>query len=124
MIEHFDTICQALEVNNKGVNALAEQQPAKPAAWANPNDLQNFDMKVRTNGGPLHTVPLYTHPAAQQAAESVTDTNKQFNATIDFAIEQGSEAALFLRHWREGDTEEWPEFDDYLATHNITGSKT
>ena len=30
-----------------------EQQAAEPVAWANQNDLQNFDMKVRTNGGPL-----------------------------------------------------------------------
>ena len=41
--------------------ALAEPEQ-EPIAWANPNDLQNFDMKVRTNGGPLHTVPLYTAP--------------------------------------------------------------
>jgi hypothetical protein len=44
-------------------------QPAaqqEPVAWANSNDLQNFDMKVRTNGGPLHTVPLYTSPPAQR----------------------------------------------------------
>ena len=39
----------------------AQPEPA-PVAWANPNDLQEFDMKVRTNGGPLHTVPLYTTP--------------------------------------------------------------
>ena len=38
----------------------------EPVAWANPNDLKNFDMKVRTNGGPLHTVALClcTPPAA------------------------------------------------------------
>jgi len=29
-------------------------------AWAHRGDLQNFDMRVRTNGDPLHTVPLYT----------------------------------------------------------------
>jgi hypothetical protein len=40
----------------------------EPVAWANPNDLKNFDMKVRTNGGPLHTLPLClcTPPAAQR----------------------------------------------------------
>jgi hypothetical protein len=42
-----------------GVVPEPEQEPV---AWANPHDLQNFDMKVRTNGGPLHTVPLYTTP--------------------------------------------------------------
>jgi hypothetical protein len=48
--------------------ALVEQPAAQqePVAWANSNDLQNFDMKVRTNGGPLHTVPLYTSPPAQR----------------------------------------------------------
>ena len=39
--------------------ALAQPQQ-ELVAWANPNDLQNFDMKVRTNAGTLHTVPLYT----------------------------------------------------------------
>jgi len=39
-----------------------KQEQGEPVAWANPNDLKNFDMKVRTNGGPLHTVPLYTTP--------------------------------------------------------------
>lgn len=38
------------------------QPEQEPVAWANSNDLQNFDMRVRTNGGPLHTVPLYTTP--------------------------------------------------------------
>ena len=51
-------------------DAIAEinKQPAQqePVAWANPNDLQNFDMKVRTNGGPLHTMPLYTSPQPAQ----------------------------------------------------------
>ena len=45
--------------------ALAQPQQ-EPVAWANPNDLQNFDMKVRTNAGPLHTVPLYTYPLARK----------------------------------------------------------
>ena len=40
----------------------AKQEQGEPVAWANRNDLTNFDMKVRTNGGPLHTVPLYTTP--------------------------------------------------------------
>ena len=48
-------------------NAQLRAQPQQePVAWANPNDLQNFDLKVRTNGGPLHTVPLYTSPPAQE----------------------------------------------------------
>lgn len=40
--------------------AIEQAEKQEPVAWANPNDLTNFDMKVRTNGGPLHTVPLYT----------------------------------------------------------------
>ena len=46
--------------------------------------------------------------------------NEQFNAAINFAIDQGIEAAVFLKAWREGDTAEWLEFDDYLAAHGIT----
>ncbi|WP_137917161.1 hypothetical protein [Hydrogenophaga sp. 2FB] len=38
------------------------------------------------------------------------DPREEFNRAIDFAIEQGVEAATFLRSWREGDTSEWPEF--------------
>jgi len=49
--------------NDVTVTKMVPEQPEQePVAWANPNDLQNFDMKVRTNGGPLHTVPLYTTP--------------------------------------------------------------
>jgi hypothetical protein len=37
--------------------------------------------------------------------------NEIFNAAINFAIGQGSEASKFLRAWREGDTSEWPDFE-------------
>lgn len=37
--------------------------------------------------------------------------NEIFNAAINFAIGQGSEASEFLRAWREGDTSEWPDFE-------------
>jgi hypothetical protein len=49
-----------------------------PVAWANPSDLKNFDMKVRTNGGPLHTVALClcTPPAAQRQWAGLTDEDK------------------------------------------------
>ena len=58
--------------------ALKEVRPApvqEPVAWANPHDLKNFDMKVRTNGGPLHTVALClcTPPAAQPTAHDVKE---------------------------------------------------
>ena len=69
--------------------ALAEQQAAEPVAWANPNDLQNFDMKVRTNGGPLHTVPLYTHPAPAQPPltdERVIECAARLVAHADFQL--------------------------------------
>ena len=55
-LERFSELVRADE--RKRLMAVA----GEPVAWANPNDLQNFDMKVRTNGGPLHTVPLYTTP--------------------------------------------------------------
>ena len=52
-------------------------QPAQePLAWANPNDLKNFDMKVRTNGGPLHTTPLYTTPP-QRTWVGLTDEQQE-----------------------------------------------
>jgi hypothetical protein len=35
-------------------------------AWANQDDLQNFDMRVRTSRDIYHTVPLYTTPPAAQ----------------------------------------------------------
>ena len=34
----------------------------------------------------------------------VPDANTKFNQAINFAIEQGIGAAVFLRCWREGDT--------------------
>jgi hypothetical protein len=74
-------------------------QPApvqKPVAWANPNDLKNFDMKVRTNGGPLHTVPLClcTPPAAQR--QWVGLTHDEF---IDLCEEAGNfGSGSLIRH--------------------------
>jgi hypothetical protein len=58
----------------------AQPAPVQPVAWANPNELKNFDMKVRTNGGPLHTVPLcLCAPPAQPAVPDAihhTDTSE------------------------------------------------
>ena len=70
--------------------ALAEQ-PAQqePVAWANPGDLQNFDMKVRTNGGPLHTVPLYTSPPASKPWVGLTQQD------IDIAFDDTQEGGGF-----------------------------
>jgi hypothetical protein len=42
------------------------QPNQEPVAWANKDDLQNFDMRVRTGGGVYHTVPLYTTPPPRQ----------------------------------------------------------
>ncbi len=55
---------------NKTVTALhlaieqAEKQ--EPVAWANKDDLEKFDMRVRTNRDHYHTVPLYTVPPQRQ----------------------------------------------------------
>jgi hypothetical protein len=71
--------------------------PAQPVAWANPKDLKNFDMKVRTNGGPLHTVALClcTPPAAQPAPaqKPVARTDQQI-------VDQTEELAVWLLLWR------------------------
>ena len=68
-------------------------QPAQePVAWANPNDLKNFDMKVRTNGGPLHTTPLYTTPPKRpwvgltyEDIEIAFDNTRECNDPREFA---------------------------------------
>ena len=76
---------EMLRLLDKAINALRERlaqqelmidcprcghccpQPnQEPVAWANKDDLQNCDMRVRTGGGPYHTVPLYTTPPAAQ----------------------------------------------------------
>jgi hypothetical protein len=49
------------------------QPNQEPVAWANKDDLQNFDMRVRTGGGPYHTVPLYTTPPQQRQWVGLTD---------------------------------------------------
>lgn len=61
----------------------------------------------------VETVQRLLREALAQPAqqEPVAEVSAQFNSAIDFAILQGSEAAVFLRSWREGDTTEWPEFD-------------
>ena len=61
----------------------------------------------------LESAPATSLPAQRKP---LTDANAQFNAAIDFAIEEGTGAAEFLRCWREGNTSEWPEFE---AAHGI-----
>lgn len=92
--------------------ALAEQQAAEPVAWANPNDLQNFDMKVRTNGGPLHTVPLYTHPAPTQ--QPLTDELITAEAWVHHRHPQGTVGSKMFRAG--------VRYAEHK--HGITGSKT
>jgi hypothetical protein len=76
---------------------LAEALYAAPETGAMPDDIQAAaDELVR-----LHE--------ANQAMQ------RKFNQAIDFAITQGSLAGFFLRHWREGHTTEWPEFDAFIA---------
>jgi FAD/FMN-containing dehydrogenase len=41
----------------------------------------------------------------------IAKLRSEFNAVINFAIDQGIDAAEFLRAWREGNAEQWPEFD-------------
>ena len=93
----------------------------KPVAWVNPNDLQNFDMKVRTNGGPLHTVPLYTSPPARKPLtdeipspdelEALSDGNSGmiFNAGFPTKLDK---LACWLR-----------EYAAIEAAHGITGER-
>jgi hypothetical protein len=72
LAEELKAMDEAFELGYKAGLAAAHPSPVQsaereePVAWANPNDLKNFDMKVRTNGGPLHTLPLClcTPPAA------------------------------------------------------------
>ena len=39
----------------------------EPVAWANKDDLDRFDMRVRTSRDNYHSVPLYTHPVDDTA---------------------------------------------------------
>lgn len=71
--------------------ALAQPQQ-EPVAWANPNDLQNFDMKVRTNAGPLHTVPLYTSPPAHEPL-----TDEEIRAIVRKVDEEEGHVIHFAR---------------------------
>jgi hypothetical protein len=93
-----EILSDALAESRREVAALKVVQ--EPVAWANPNDLKNFDMKVRTNGGPLHTLPLClcTPPAAQRPdvdamialvrADEREETNRRANASWTLMCEK------------------------------------
>ena len=53
---------QEFVINCPRCGHCCPQSEQEPVAWANKDDLQNFDMRVRTGGGVYHTVPLYTTP--------------------------------------------------------------
>ena len=80
------------------------QPQQEPVAWANPNDLQNFDLKVRTNAGPLHTVPLYTSPPAQPQQEPVVWAISYDGKTPYTIWPDGDGALLDLEVKRQGGT--------------------
>jgi hypothetical protein len=78
----------------------------EPVAWANPNDLKNFDMKVRTNGGPLHTVALcLCTPPAQPATEESSATQPVQEPVAWVTVEDGkciSTRSADFRHIADG----------------------
>ncbi len=67
----------------------------------------------------LHKRPAASGAAADAQARAI---KAQFNAALDFAIAQGLEAATFLAAWREGDTSEWPEFENSQPDAAMTGA--
>ena len=55
----------AVNMSQERVDETAKGEH-EPVAWANAADLQNFDMRVRTNRDHYHTVPLYTSPPKKE----------------------------------------------------------
>ena len=93
-LERFSELVRADE--RKRLMAVA----GEPVAWANPNDLQNFDMKVRTNGGPLHTVPLYTAPPKRKWV-GLTDEEMGIAFTTTFGAMNDWDSFVDGCNWAE-----------------------
>ena len=91
-----DVTDQLLNAETALREALAQPQQ-EPAAWANPNDLQNFDMKVRTNAGPLHTVPLYTSPQPAQRKPLTNEEIENILPDDDTPMSLGEAFVKFAR---------------------------
>lgn len=80
---------------------LAKLAQQEPVAWIGPTNLEWLAQS------PENRMPLYTHPALQQADKA----QNEFNRVIQHAITLGSEAAQFLRCWNEGNWNGCREFD-------------
>ena len=75
----YTRFVDAVNMSQECVDETAKGEH-EPVAWANSSDLQNFDMRVRTNRDHYHTVPLYT---ATPKREWVGLTRREFEECVD-----------------------------------------
>jgi hypothetical protein len=106
--EMFEQMCVRCDALDKALGGYERAQ----ALAAQPADKQLqykelFEQMCERSDAQDKTLANYEKTPENQMLHG---QNVAFNSAIDFAIEQGSQAAVFLRSWREGDTSEWPEF--------------
>ena len=86
-IEAIAVLRQALvdadDTSQERVDEIVKDEH-EPVAWANSFDLQNFDMKVRTDPDLHHTVPLYTAPPKQWVGLTDEEVSEIIDREIGF----------------------------------------
>lgn len=65
----------------------------------------------------FHFEDAFLRFAELLTAKLLQDATAEFNRAINFGITQGLACGDFLAAWREGDTDDWPEFETEQSAH-------
>lgn len=114
--------------SNEVMQKIRTKQAAKPKHSPLPetstvippwrNDIMDLAQKAGVAPNTIfHFEAAFLRFAELLTAKILQDATSEFNRAINFGITQGLFCGDFLTAWREGNTDEWPEFETEQSAH-------